>query len=176
MLLPANFNPRAPCGARPGALTDIATTFYFNPRAPCGARPKAAQTAAANAQISTHAPLAGRDSGSLSISSPLPIFQPTRPLRGATSIHTGNSGIINHFNPRAPCGARPVRVQHTNFINEFQPTRPLRGATSLRVENLRRSCDFNPRAPCGARRKTTTVITSVPPISTHAPLAGRDIQ
>ena len=33
-----NFNPRAPCGARPSYLSDQTGSGYFNPRAPCGAR------------------------------------------------------------------------------------------------------------------------------------------
>ena len=33
-----NFNPRAPCGARPARCAAGAKTIYFNPRAPCGAR------------------------------------------------------------------------------------------------------------------------------------------
>ena len=58
-----NFNPRAPCGARrtPDAWTAMRRR-NFNPRAPCGAR---------------------RTVGKRHIISPF-IFQPTRPLRGAT--------------------------------------------------------------------------------------------
>ena len=33
-----NFNPRAPCGARPPASSAWRELRYFNPRAPCGAR------------------------------------------------------------------------------------------------------------------------------------------
>ena len=34
-----NFNPRAPCGARPCRMFIFGRRRYFNPRAPCGARP-----------------------------------------------------------------------------------------------------------------------------------------
>lgn len=34
----ANFNPRAPCGARPTTPRRPRADRYFNPRAPCGAR------------------------------------------------------------------------------------------------------------------------------------------
>ena len=58
-----------------------------------------------------------------------------------------------HFNPRAPCGARPEDLESPYRLFRFQPTRPLRGATilsqSISVSYL---------------------------ISTHAPLAGRDIE
>ena len=35
---PWNFNPRAPCGARQGAIPACTGDGDFNPRAPCGAR------------------------------------------------------------------------------------------------------------------------------------------
>ena len=102
-------------------------------------------------------------------------FQPTRPLRGATPPAPRARSCRKDFNPRAPCGARHLPVLGKRFsrnfnprapcgarqpssgfptqINtKFQPTRPLRGATAHR--------------PRGDRRSE---------ISTHAPLAGRDI-
>ena len=57
-------------------------------------------------QISTHAPLAGRDMGGFEESGARVIFQPTRPLRGATDVF-----------------AEMLEEE------KFQPTRPLRGAT-----------------------------------------------
>ena len=79
-------------------------------------------------------------------------FQPTRPLRGATNKKRISEPIHNNFNPRAPCGARQQSSTQKHNKNRFQPTRPLRGAT------LR---DFL----CKRKRG----------ISTHAPLAGRDV-
>ena len=125
------FNPRAPCGARlQGARGELFLLRDFNPRAPCGARP----------------PL--RICRKL-----LLIFQPTRPLRGATlsrteqenqhriSTHAPLAGRDSHggvvqwshvtlyFNPRAPCGARRISDASRGNVERFQPTRPLRGAT-----------------------------------------------
>ena len=57
-----DFNPRAPCGARLHAFNIPAQSRDFNPRAPCGARPCGMCT---------------RSKGNS-------LFQPTRPLRGAT--------------------------------------------------------------------------------------------
>ena len=59
--------------------------------------------------------------------------------------------IRERFNPRAPCGARPLH----------------RGAGRCKS-------DFNPRAPCGARRSGKVVYHPQVRISTHAPLAGCD--
>ena len=96
--------------------------------------------------ISTHAPLAGRD--------------------GAIQ-HDLCRGI--HFNPRAPCGARPkspvtstldtristhaplagrdgVSVRHAAIPGAFQPTRPLRGATATKNKANKRE-QFQPTRP-----------------------------
>ena len=78
-------------------------------------------------------------------------FQPTRPLRGATPLVDFGLDLVNNFNPRAPCGARPHPARRCPAQATFQPTRPLRGATGL-------------------DRVTPTPHR----ISTHAPLAGRD--
>ena len=80
------------------------------------------------------------------------LFQPTRPLRGATG--------------RAKWYTIPKSV--------FQPTRPLRGATKTKGGIKRRKKNFNPRAPCGARLTGLVHRLSTFNISTHAPLAGRD--
>ena len=129
--------------------------------------------------ISTHAPLAGRDvSTYLYIAEAL--FQPTRPLRGATWQGGAMQTIPSDFNPRAPCGARPLGLcwqarlcwisthaplagrdsRHsigTPKSSLFQPTRPLRGATPLfpQPQKTNRK-NFNPRAPCGARQQKST--------------------
>ena len=125
-----NFNPRAPCGARPswrgsntrqnqfqstrpvwGATNRRAGgrpwQINFNPRAPCGARLLYGQASVAGCIISIHAPRVGRDF----TLSPLPY------MGSGISIHAprvGRDGVRllkeakrNDFNPRAPCGARP---------------------------------------------------------------------
>ena len=101
--------------------------------------------------ISTHAPLAGRDSTADKAAMTRLIFQPTRPLRGATiadSVIYSVHGISTH----APLAGRDrflTGIFHFTQISThaplagrdgpqgeqgpagpvFQPTRPLRGAT-----------------------------------------------
>ena len=212
------FNPRAPCGARPGTTTMLRTPTHFNPRAPCGARRLFQCGLASGVLISTHAPLAGRDQrgglraggGCISTHAPLagrddrpaqrdrhtyisthaPLagrdvdravvlralaeFQPTRPLRGAT-ISSPSSGSGMEFQPTRPLrGATVPSSIASRFAWKFQPTRPLRGATEaldavellfdisthaplagrdgLQCGPLQADDHFNPRAPCGARR------------------------
>ena len=101
-------------------------------------------------------------------------FQPTRPLRGATPRPSGLHQSRRDFNPRAPCGARPIPSTQSPATSVFQPTRPLRGAT---LSSMRKSCSrtaFQPTRPL--RGATTVAVNSLASsdISTHAPLAGRD--
>ena len=61
--------------------------------------------------------------------------------------------MAEHFNSHAPCGARPLARKHSERSKKFQLTRPLRGAThALRG------------------------IIQIQGISTHTPLAGRDVK
>ena len=126
---------------------------HFNPRAPCGARPE---------------PRAAKFDRQ-------PRFQSTRPVWGATrrddylcqqcliSIHAPRVGRDHqppplsiaclYFNPRAPCGARPMSSVFTLKWRKFQSTRPVWGATGRVLCWCRRGKYFNPRAPCGARHQ-----------------------
>ena len=152
MRIRERFNPRAPCGARLPPRQAPSSMPYFNPCAPCGARRRRFGVARAAAG-----------------------FQPTRPLRGATFLGAGFLRIILNFNPRAPCGARPILVALGVYKFVFQPTRPLRGATRSRIEFTINKWNFNPRAPCGARPMKNVSPNQSIIISTHAPLAGRDL-
>ena len=124
----ANFNPRAPCGARPVAPRRRACGRYFNPRAPCGARPAAAPRLRRIYVISTHAPLAGRDGWG----------------------HFA-SLMRRYFNPRAPCGARPCRRRNRACLCNFNPRAPCGARLCGAFPCIAISTHFNPRAPCGAR-------------------------
>ena len=125
-------------------------------------------------KISTHAPLAGRDLSLFPVSKGSQAFQPTRPLRGATLMEILPFQYCFDFNPRAPCGARQNVSPNQSIIEVFQPTRPLRGATGKQRCENRCSTLFQPTRPLrGATFQYCFGIFSVP-ISTHAPLAGRD--
>ena len=148
---------------------------HFNPRAPCGARPFLNMAKDYLSLISTHAPLAGRDlpddrRGEVAVG-----FQPTRPLRGATSSPRPAWSRFRHFNPRAPCGARRDGCGEPEAYLAISTHAPLAGRDRfLEAAVLGEANHFNPRAPCGARLKEVDDGVDRIAISTHAPLAGRD--
>ena len=80
---------------------------------------------------------------------------------------------MTHFNPRAPCGARPNHLENFEQTVEFQSTRPMRGATTkLYVYDMEGK--FQSTRPM----RGATAVWSRPlhpkVISIHAPHAGRD--
>ena len=104
-LLP-HFKPRTPCGVRQQSCFSGATTSEFQSTHPLRGATRCPGAIPAAQQISIHAPLAGCDG-----------------KRGRFGRHGG------HFNPRTPCGVRPVQ-------RRVWPVQP----------------HFNPRTPCGVRR------------------------
>ena len=123
--------------------------------------------------ISTHAPLAGRDGGQPLPQTSISKFQPTRPLRGATTVQVDTMDMQQDFNPRAPCGARRDQARDATG-NAISTHAPLAGRDIVRSTAAIRVKNFNPRAPCGARPQQNEPRMSDLKISTHAPLAGRD--
>ena len=81
--------------------------------------------------------------------------------------------IRERFNPRAPCGARPVDGGVQVILESISTHAPLAGRDGTMCPKWDRPPYFNPRAPCGARRRDALVALHFE-ISTHAPLAGRD--
>ena len=100
-----HFNPRAPCGARQFLYDDNVPTDRFQSTRPVwGATPRKAARAP-DGQISIHAPRVGRDT----VFCPPPRLRPISihaPRVGRDGCYVSKDGDSNHFNPRAPCGAR----------------------------------------------------------------------
>ena len=102
------------------------------------------------------------------------MFQSTHSLRSATSSSVVISDITNGFNPRTPCGVRPVvsatiatqggvsihaLLAECDFWGlsnplpprSFQSTHSLRSATLFCGQSCAVGDSFNPRTPCGVR-------------------------
>ena len=151
----ALFQPTRPLRGATDSFDSLRDSLLFQPTRPLRGATLLTTSSAVISKISTHAPLAGRDSSSpwcfwllvhFNPRAPcgarlLPfihillqfVFQPTRPLRGAT---------------------HPKMAYQLPY--QFQPTRPLRGATYYGLVRRYVFYHFNPRAPCGARQQKST--------------------
>ena len=141
--------------------------------APLAGSDRSAATVSCFFPVSTHAPLAGSD-----VNLPAGVvaghqFQPTLPLRGATSRCPWGCVRACRFNPRSPCGERLVYRANWWLRSVFQPTLPLRGATELK-KNSEAWKKFQPTLPLrgATHRVRNRQLCGI--VSTHAPLAGSD--
>ena len=82
--------------------------------------------------------------------------------------------MTGNFNPRAPCGARPLcRDEKAAGDRRFQSTRPVRGATY--IKRVYRWCDkFQSTRPVRGAPVLLAAEYVRKTISIHAPRAGRD--
>ena len=102
----------------------------FNPRAPCGARPVLIAVSWLAMEISIHAPLAGRDDDIDYAKYFVDTFQSTRPLRGATIIAVLLDKRNLTFQSTRPLRGATRSNHNDRYTAVFQSTRPLRGATT----------------------------------------------
>ena len=100
------------------------------------------------------------------------LFQPTRPLRGATNTRSPATSVRD-FNPRAPCGARPLGPKEKALIILISTHAPLAGRDATRAFS-RSTLRISTHAPLAGRDQSCATRSAVKSISTHAPLAGRD--
>ena len=169
---PSDFNPRTPCGVRPGGADDRAPRREFQ---------------------STH-PVRGATIYTPVNADGTP-FQSTHPVRGATqtrptalpyteiSIHAPRAGCdggrgrcgqgTRDFNPRTPCGVRRLWLSLCQAGFEFQSTHPVRGATIFVIHRSAFKCIsiHAPRAGCDDGYPEFPEGSY---ISIHAPRAGCD--
>ena len=164
------FNPRAPCGARPGTMAVKHGKRLFQSTHPSRGATADKVTERLRHEISIHAPHAGRDTRWSSVGSARADFNPRAPCgarrhpqshpagSGAISIHAPRAGATGctdtagicclNFNPRAPCGRDYSFVKSCMRLNKFQSTRPVRSRLRRTLPG-HTSFYFNPRAPCG---------------------------
>ena len=169
-----NFNPRTPCGVRPGGDRPDAQRHGISIHAPLAGCDGGPGPESGACSISIHAPLAGCDPFHFPVFGLDTLFQSTHPLRGATLTldHNFRADIISIHAPLAGCDALPGlwhrrlesfqsthplrgatgRVHGREAHPGFQSTHPLRGATPGTRRPAWDQSHFNPRTPCGVRR------------------------
>ena len=150
-----HFNPRSPCGERRRTFPAAGTSFYFNPRSPCGERRTVIRDQECRGKFQSTLPLRGATLNPGRLSCSTREFQSTLPLRGATklriitlrmsciSIHAPLAGsdhgllarwrIIEHFNPRSPCGERPRLGCSSRRPSDISIHAPLAGSDCARA-------------------------------------------
>ena len=102
--------------------------------------------------ISIHAPRVGSDARMAYQRGFARGFQSTLPVWGATTRKRARKRMDKHFNPRSPCGERPIPRESPCTAFRFQSTLPVWGATIPSLADGVAIADFNPRSPCGERR------------------------
>jgi len=129
----------------------------FNPRAPCGARRKELASCHKSERVSIHVPRVGHDMPENMVR-PLTHVSIHVPRVGHdlasrcevgeddVSIHVPRVGhdfhyailplTVARFNPRAPCGARPLKTLDGDEIPKFQSTCPVWGTTIATIHNV----------------------------------------
>ena len=96
---------------------------------------------------------------------------------GRDAVTRAQRADVQHFNPRAPYGARPFAPPMvTPSYSLFQSTRPVWGATCCKRVSQIYDNNFNPRAPYGARQEAGYTQARIRAISIHAPHMGRDVR
>ena len=146
---------------------------YFNPRTPCGVRPGWGNGRGMRYPISIHAPLAGCDIGGVDLAVQSSLFQSTHPLRGAT-YHPPYSVLFPiNFNPRTPCGVRRIILHILYYFLLISIHAPLAGCDykQLFAKHLFRISIHAPLAGCDVFEIDQDYLDT---ISIHAPLAGCD--
>ena len=170
-----NFNPRAPCGARPRrGTTTNSTTLFQSTRPMRGATFYILPTMRAR-DISIHAPHAGRDAGDKYItgSNCISIHAP---LAGCDVEHIQHTVWFSpYFNPRAPCGARQGDHLGGTPLRAISIHAPHAGRDRCRRSDRRGKYYFNPRAPCGARPRRLIRPTPRPTFQSTRPVRGATI-
>ena len=194
----AHFNPRTPCGVRPGYGTaPYSGCQYFNPRTPRGVRrqfPNGTLPTAASFQsthplrgatievliivalvdISIHAPLTGCDVHGLfrlGLALGISIHAPLTGCDTAMWIYASHHKRFQSTHPLrgATAGFRP-EISSTRF----QSTHPLRGATRTSFTRVLSLASFQSTHPLRGATSGAGEWLYRQGISIHAPLAGCD--
>ena len=147
---PINFNPRSPCGERPGAFLNCINPTHFNPRSPCGERLLGVDQGFRGLVISIHAPRVGSDAVADAWRNGEVISIHAPRVGSDRWMHRyGCSKAISIHAPRVGSDCcRPPPRPPSALISIHAPRV---GSDSRSIRHASSSSDFNPRSPCGER-------------------------
>ena len=162
-------------GATRAALSSPTQLRNFNPRTPCGVRRDCLRPLAADLDISIHAPRAGCDFVSPCIRRKARDISIHAPRAGCDALRRFcHTRPLQHFNPRTPCGVRPLCAVIEPPLTNFNPRTPCGVRPPPALAHKQRPRNFNPRTPCGVRPHMRRRNARERKISIHAPRAGCD--
>ena len=124
--------------------------------------------------ISIHLLRAEQDNGGVLWHASGAHFNPLAPCGARPLSPPYSPQRYEDFNPLAPCGARPKLEDFASVAGIFQSTCSVRSKTAAPLPPARRAADFNPLAPCGARHFVHYQGTGNPEISIHLLRAEQD--
>ena len=168
-----DISTHAPLAGRDTTEAAVKSVVCISTHAPLAGRDYSLLGEGCKYVISTHAPLAGRDHCVAVQRIFANKFQPTRPLRGATVSNATVRATRRHFNPRAPCGARPLAYGGLHRKQRISTHAPLAGRDTMAFARFGGLC-ISTHAPLAGRDNSEDFFIMTDFISTHAPLAGRD--
>ena len=169
---PLNFNPRSPCGERPGRSSCRRATHDFNPRSPCGERLDVPHVLHDVPAISIHAPRVGSDRQALLRNSACLSFQSTLPVWGATHQPPEPRQLLR-ISIHAPRVGSDDQREMQGGTAAFQSTLPVWGATRLGKQLLLLG-QFQSTLPVWGATICRLDMYIPSPISIHAPRVGSD--
>ena len=103
-------------------------------------------------------------------------FQSTCPLRGTTNSQPSPSSPSSNFNPRAPCGARPVFACVYGDVLRISIHVPLAGHDVFGLATYKRNRKFQSTCPLRGTTGRAACCVAFYDISIHVPLAGHDVR
>ena len=80
-----------------------------------------------------------------------------------------------YFNPRPPCGGRPLFTISFNLYLAFQSTSSVWRTTGTQIKAIKGFVDFNPRPPCGGRPAPRAGLTCGDDFNPRPPCGGRRV-
>ena len=147
----ADFNPRSPCGERPGGdIQTASTALIFQSTLPLRGATDLRGSAIKRSSISIHAPLAGSDLWPF-ICCWLTEFQSTLPLRGATRRKHFRRWYHHRISIHAPLAGSDQSAGNHEIRETISIHAPLAGSDKRINEKDESLPHFNPRSPCGER-------------------------
>ena len=191
-----DFNPRAPCEARPERTGGSERSPGFQSTRPMRGATHPVLDGGAALYISIHAPHARRDPPRRQ-NSPAAIFQSTRPMRGATlpgrcrrnelliSIHAPHArrdqncpiyAIVKMISIHAPHARRDAALCAGRKFRRISIHAPHARRDDITLGALEVVKDFNPRAPCEARHRCCSSFVIGINFNPRAPCEARQIR